>query len=554
MRRSIVLPLVGAALLVLTAVTPASASHEAGSSPQTVTSRAIHCDDNGPLCAEPAEPLNYEGNYVGHDEPSLLFYSNTAGAGNNQQYQLTLPAEPPTAPTQDGTGGTYNFQLHPAFWFGMALCDDQSGPNPGGSAFAGPNIPCAPDSDANIYTSTDPTDAHYIGKHPGIAFLELQFYPPSWVQQPAGFSCDPQRWCAAMAIFSFNQNQNNGVLNNADCLNRVGVEPANYAFITRSGKPTDPTDPFGINFRVDPSKDLMMHGSDQVTIGIQDTAHGLQIVLHDVTTGQSGSMTASAANGFKSVNYDPSAAQCTETPWDVHPAYATSSETTRVPWAAHSYNVAASDEIGHFEYCGAVTAQGGSCTQAGSNDPGGLDGDDTFCFAPPFQKPFNATKIKVGGCGATDGDFDGTSYQNTWPGTFANPTQDAAVHPQPVRFTSPVFNGAQNYDRVAFEADLPRIEVSAISPNNNCNRLTGAGCVNPPNGATFYPFYSTATVGGQCVWQLGGASIPGTTNTFGGNSTAEFGPFLVSDYAGVGGPITRINNFRNVVASNPCTH
>ena len=35
-----------------------------------------------------------------------------------------------------------------------------------------------------------------------------------------------------MAIFSFNRDQNTGINNNADCLNTVGIEPANFAFIT----------------------------------------------------------------------------------------------------------------------------------------------------------------------------------------------------------------------------------------------------------------------------------------------------------------------------------
>jgi hypothetical protein len=33
------------------------------------------------------------------------------------------------APKQDGTGGTWNFQLRPALWFGIALCENQSYPN-----------------------------------------------------------------------------------------------------------------------------------------------------------------------------------------------------------------------------------------------------------------------------------------------------------------------------------------------------------------------------------------------------------------------------------------
>ena len=33
------------------------------------------CDENSPLCTDPADHLNYEGKYIGHDEPSLLYYS-----------------------------------------------------------------------------------------------------------------------------------------------------------------------------------------------------------------------------------------------------------------------------------------------------------------------------------------------------------------------------------------------------------------------------------------------------------------------------------------------
>jgi hypothetical protein len=69
------------------------------------------------LCADAKCPTE-QGNYVGHDEPSLLFYSNTAGSGNSAIFTLVLPKDPPVLPKQNGTGGTFNFQLHPAFWFG----------------------------------------------------------------------------------------------------------------------------------------------------------------------------------------------------------------------------------------------------------------------------------------------------------------------------------------------------------------------------------------------------------------------------------------------------
>src|SRR5581483_3747580 len=94
-------------------------------------------------------------------------------------------------------------------------------------------------------------------------------------------------------------------------------------------------------------------------------------------------------------------------------------------------------------------------------------------------------------------DFDGVPYQaSSWPGNGND-----ANTPAPVTFTSPLIDGNHNYDRVAFEADLPRIEASDLG--GFCNRTTGAGCTNPPPGA-FYPIYTTALGARQmfgCVWQ-----------------------------------------------------
>jgi hypothetical protein len=197
---------------------------------------------------------------------------------------------------------------------------------------------CAPDSDANIFDGTEPTAADYIGKHPGTAFMEMQFYPPGWVPWPPGVSCDPQKWCAALTIDSLNQDGNTGTLNNADCLGRVGLEPVSFAFITKSGAPHAAPDPLSVfspplaALTPNPATDLFMNSGDVLTVDMHDTAAGFQVVIHDQTTGQSGSMTASVANGFQQVLYEPASATCHEAPYAYHPMYSTSSEHTRVPW------------------------------------------------------------------------------------------------------------------------------------------------------------------------------------------------------------------------------
>ena len=159
----------------------ASATARAASPAQE--ERRFLCNEGDPLCAETAEAIGYEGRYTGHDEPSVLYYSDKPGSGNNNRYRVVVPKDPPTLPTQDGTGGTFNFQNRIAFWFGMDLCDNQSAPE-----FT--HAPCTPNSDTNIFDGSDPSKPDYIGRHPGTAFLELQFYPPGWVPFEDAISCD----------------------------------------------------------------------------------------------------------------------------------------------------------------------------------------------------------------------------------------------------------------------------------------------------------------------------------------------------------------------------
>jgi hypothetical protein len=531
--------LAGASGLVLAtsvlSLAPGSANAAGSAAPMH-----LDCSKGLALCTEvhDSEAVFGEDVYVGHDEPSTLFYDSHAGAGNNNTYLLRLPKDPPKPPKQDGSGGTFSFQLHPAFWFGMAMCDSESAPE-----FT---HTCTPDTDANIFDGSNPAAADYIGHHPGTAFMEMQFYPPGWVAFPPGDSCDAKQWCAALNVDSLSLDENHAVSQNADCLNKAGIEPVNFAFITHSGVAHAPADPLlatTATFTPSRATDLFMNSGDQLVVAMRDTPAGFRVDIRDLTSGQSGSMTASIANQFGQVIFDPAATTCSSRPYAFHPMYSTSSEHTRVPWAAHSYNVAFSDEIGHFEFCNVVAADGTCTSSSESPDP-----DDNNCF-PASQ----STRIKVSGCLGTETDFDGSSYQKVWPGSTTG-TLDRIFHPEPIVFSSPVFNGFRQFERVAFEADLPRIEAADVLDPRfpPCNRTTGANCVNPPPNANFYPFYSNTNTRFGCQWQEGGDHIPGTIRDFGGNSTAEFGPLLSLTYATPAGPVARFNNFRRVLDQNPC--
>jgi len=295
----------------------------------------------------------------------------------------------------------------------------------------------------------------------------------------------------------------------------------------------------------DVTKDLLMSPGDVVRMHIHDTPAGVQVNMFDFTTHQGGSMTASKANGFGHILFTPKSKTCQEKPYAFHPEYSTANPRGNT-WSAHTYNVAMSDEIGHFENCLAIDADG-NCTKAGGQDPV-LDGDDVGCV--PAK---DSLLVKINGCFASDADFDGQSYRNDWPGTDPNVARDRALHPSPVLFTSPTTHG-RNFSTVAFETDLPRIEASDSQANPPfCDRTTGANCVNPPSGAQFYPFYSTTVRHGTCTWQEGGNFIPHTTNNFGGSSKTEYGSLLKTVYPAPGFTTrTTINNFNSGDMANPC--
>ena len=385
----------------------------------------------------------------------------------------------------------------------MAMCDTQSYPEQVST--------CPPDSNHNIL------DPSVSPKHVGQAYMEMQFYPPGWIPWPTwqvavgASSCNPTMWCAALNIDSLSLNPVTGQSNNSTCLSTVGEEYVNFAFITKNGKSTGPANPVDATtagtYTPSPA-DLFMNSGDHIQVSFTDTPNGLKVTLNDLTTGGTGSMTASKANGFAQVKFDPTGSSCTAIPYNFHPMYSTSNTKTRVTWAAGSYNVAFDTEIGHFQFCNGpykipatpfrlpAQWQPHPCP-SGDTEGRGVnaqppDSDDIFCF--PGKE---ALVFKVTGCTYTNIGFDGASYQPLWP------NGNTKLHPTPFQFTSPTTGTdyTQQYSQIGFEADLPAIEAG-------CNSNTGVGCTLIPQTdsgtpATFYPFYSDTNVGGSCYWQFG---------------------------------------------------
>jgi hypothetical protein len=485
-------------------------------------------------CPDIYNPQQQFGHYVGHDEPGVWFYSHVPGSGNHSRWLLTLPKDPPPNPVPGAD--TYAFENHIAFWFGMALCASQSYPEQLST--------CKPDSDSNI------VDPKVSDQHAGSAYLELQFYPPGWSAFPSGVSCDATHWCAAMNVWSYYYDPVTGQSLNSACQAKVGgVELDNYAFVQRDGIPTGPPNPLdATEATFTPNSETMLMGQgDKVSVTIQDSPGGLNVQLFDVRTRQLGTMTASAANGFGQMVFAPDpSTQCRVTPYTYRPMYSTSTPQTRATWTAYPYNVAYSDETGHFQFCSQVDTTTGDCTglEGAPGDQSPADADDYYCFAPS-----QATRDPIGGCAAANYGFDGTSYTDDWPNGQPN-------RGTPVMFTSPLTgrNFTVNYQQNALAAPLPFNESG--SGNQDCDIYADTGCTLLPitdegTPAQFYPYFYTTRLDG-CTWGEG-TDIPhltvsdfGKLNQYGSYNTGVY-------YTGMNGtPFTYSSDFLHVFNRNVC--
>ncbi|GAA3126798.1 hypothetical protein JOF29_002648 [Kribbella aluminosa] len=519
----------------------------------------------GGLCTDPVTvdkngvPWRFEDNehYIGHDEPSVKFISSRPGSANDISYFMRLAKDPNAKPTVNSPAVSKYAQLSPAPWFGLPLCDPKSYPQ----------NTCTANSDANQSQINNPNAA-------GSAFMELQFYPPGFGPFIDAPSCDAKDWCAALTIDSLSCTFGFATCNN-NC-----IEPVNFSYLQTDGVPSGPPSPqlTDVSTLTPNNRTLKMRQGDVLRVVMRDTAHGLLARIDDLSTGRSGSIVASAANGFMNTNI----ADCTGTPFDFHSEFSSAQQQNQVPWAALEGGVLMQDELGHFEGCSSVSsplpvsqtfangqsfsdpkvfqvcnggAEGngsgeGPCdpatgicqnatTETGAACPTNDSASGVNCefsgancmIAGPRTTMVNGQAVverwPIAGCQENvfqngDLDFDGSSYQAGWP-------DGSAGHPTSFEYLGPFTGGGHPYPSVQFETNVAASEIL-------CNTQTGAGCTAKPQGAAFYPFWSlgrSSLGGGVCTWNFGNVIKNRTAKTFG--QTAQYG---VPDLARFGGTLT----------------
>ncbi len=463
------------------------------------------------------------GHYIGHDEPDTTFLSSAPGSGDNVTWTETLGSDPTAKPTvaTPGTDVSHWFELSPAPWFSMAQCDPKSYPQ----------APCTPNSDSNAPTST------FNGG--GSAFMEMQFYPPGNAPFIDSESCDNSHWCAALNIDSLAC-----TFGFATC-NTSCEEPVNFAFIQTNGVPTgDPSPQATSSAKFIPNAHtLLMNPGDQVVVTMGDApapggAHAFKVTISDLTLHTTGSMQASAANGFANT----SIADCSGTPFNFEPEYSTAKPGNITPWAAIATDISTQFETGHFEACTSLrnpltnffdgNDTGGDWNKCvgpyeASTDTGTPETGDGNCFRkgdthPGYNGPGTSTAPnEVTGCQDNvfqngDLDFDGSPYWTEWPTSTA-----AATYPASFVQQMPTSSGSQ-YARFFFQTDIALSEAS-------CTPSNLSGCTVPPAGpGGFYPYWSEANVGGQCVFEFG--NVSSRVNDFGKDAQYGTNRFLTLGY------------------------
>ena len=464
------------------------------------------------------------GHYIGHDEPDLTFLSSRPGSGNDVSWTETLPRDPASLPTATSPGNDVShwFELTLAPWFSMALCNSLSFPQ----------LPCVPNSDANAPACLNakcPPNSYPGG---GSSFLEMQFYPPGDAPFADSVSCDNSHWCASLHINDLECTASGAC--NGNC-----IEPTNFAFVQRDGTPTGPPSPqlSTLATSTPNSETLLMSPGDKLSIHIFDApapggGHALEVSIDDLTSGQTGFMQASAANGFTQTSIN----DCSGTYFNYEPEYSTAKAGNVTPWTALQANISTEFEIGHFEPCTSVTnplfdGVGGAgdpiygtcngpyeASGVGENfDPTNPETSDAPCYPNgDTHGTLNSDPNEVAGCLAFffqngDLDFDGSDYyRGEWPTSSAA----TAINPGSFVQTAPT-TGGHSYAQSFFQTD------GALS-ESTCTPDTLSGCTVPPSGpGGFYPYWSETTIKGKCTIEFG--NVASGTGVYNFRQDAQYG-------------------------------
>ena len=379
-------------------------------------------------------------------------------------------------PNQAGTAGTWNFQLHPAFWLGMALCDNQSAPE-----FT--HAPCAPEQRHQHLRRHEPGRRRTTS-----ASTRARRSSRCSSTRPAGrpgrraSAATRRKWCAAMAIFSLQPGSEHGRPEQRRLpATRSAIEPANFAFITKSGVPHAPPAPLGQT-----DGDVHAERGDRPVHELGRPADGRHPRRRRRPDGdrprpddrpdrlddgerrqrlRAGQLRAGRGD------LPPGAVHVPPDVRDLERAHARAVGGAQLQRRLLGRDRALRVLLGRSPARAATAspttrARSTTTTRAASARPSRCS-----CRSEAVSPPTPTSTAP--------------RTRPDWPGTDPNRGQDTKYHPTAITFTSPLFNGTQNYSRVAFEADLPRIE--APDSGGICDRFTGSELRQPAAGLELLP-------------------------------------------------------------------
>ena len=250
-----------------------------------------------------------------------------------------------------------------------------------------------------------------------------------------------------------------------------------------------------------------MSPGDRITIHMHDTSAGFRIDLIDVTTDQSGSMTASVANGFAHVLFTPDVEHLPVGAVRVPPRV-----QHREP--AREHVVGAHVQRRLLRRDRALRALPRSWTRT-STAPS--PAPTTRAASTRTTSTTSASRARTR-CSSTSTVLLAVTTTSTGPRTRTTgrarsrtsnadqrSTRSRSVHA--ARLTN---GGTRTTRRSPSRPTCPRSRPSDSQDNPPfCDRTTGANCVNPPparsSTRSTRPTYSNGT----CTWQEGGPFIPG---------------------------------------------